>query len=202
MQFALRHAQRCPALVLLVPAAYVPRPAGQPAVRTSAATRLLFDTALRSDLMLWTATKLAPRILIRAHLATPPAVMMTAPTDEQARVEQVLANVLPVSLRRQGLLNDAAVVASVGRYELERISAPTLVIGTEDDLFGTFDAGRYTAAQIPHARFVSYVSGGHLWVGHQSEVSAEILAFLTQAGHQWRQPAEHVASETMETRHP
>lgn len=182
MQFALRHAQRCTALVLLVPAAYAPRAGGEPSVRTSEATGFLFDTALRSDFLLWAAVKLAPRTVTRALLATPPAVLETAAADEQARVAQVLADVQPVSLRRQGLLNDAAVISSVPRYELERIGAPTLIIGTEDDLFGTYDAARYAAAQIPHARFVGYASGGHLWVGHQKEVAAQILALLAQAG--------------------
>jgi pimeloyl-ACP methyl ester carboxylesterase len=75
-------------------------------------------------------------------------------------------------------MNDAAVTSSLPRYELERISAPTLVISVADDLFGTFEAARYTAGHIPGARFVGYPSGGHLWVGHHREVMAEIAAFL------------------------
>src|ERR671918_55643 len=45
MQFALRHRDRSSALVLLVPAAYTPRPQGAPPLRTPAGTQLLFDTA-------------------------------------------------------------------------------------------------------------------------------------------------------------
>jgi len=41
MQFALRHADRCSALVLLVPAAYVPRAGNEPSVRTPAASELV-----------------------------------------------------------------------------------------------------------------------------------------------------------------
>jgi pimeloyl-ACP methyl ester carboxylesterase len=76
------------------------------------------------------------------------------------------------------LVNDAAVVTSLPRYELERIGAPTLVMSATDDLFGTFDTARYTAEHIPRARFVSYPSGGHLWVGHHKELLSEIIAFL------------------------
>jgi hypothetical protein len=47
-----------------------------------------------------------------------------------------------------------------------------------DDLFGTFDGARYTAEHVPHARFIGYPSGGHLWVGHQKDVVSEIAAFL------------------------
>ena len=116
--------------------------------------------------------------MIRAILATPPAVVEKAPADEQARVAQVLDHILPISPRRHGLVNDAAVVSSLPRYELEQISMPTLVMSTADDLFGTFDTARYTANHIPHARFIGYPNGGHLWVGHQKEVSTEIIAFL------------------------
>lgn len=178
MQFALRHPERATALVLLVPAAYVPRPAGGPPMQMPAGTAFLFDTALKSDFLFWAAIKLARQTLVRAILATPPAVLRMAPADEQERVAQMLEHVLPISSRRRGLVNDAAVVASLPRYELERIGVPTLVVSTADDLFGTFDTARYTAEHIPRARFVGYPNGGHLWVGHQKELLSEIIAFL------------------------
>jgi pimeloyl-ACP methyl ester carboxylesterase len=83
-----------------------------------------------------------------------------------------------VSSRRLGLLNDASIVSSLPRYELERIAAPTLIMSFADDLYGTYDGARYSAERIPRARFVGYPTGGHLWVGHQSEVMAEIARFL------------------------
>jgi 2-hydroxy-6-oxonona-2,4-dienedioate hydrolase len=178
MQFALRHPDRCTALVLLVPAAYVSRPAGGPPMQTPAGTTFLFDTALKSDFLFWAATKLARQTVIRAILATPPTVVEKASADEQARVAQMLDHILPVSPRRHGLVNDAAVVSSLPRYELERIDVPTLVMSTADDLFGTFDTARYTAEHIPRARFASYPSGGHLLVGHQKEIWSEIVAFF------------------------
>jgi 2-hydroxy-6-oxonona-2,4-dienedioate hydrolase len=178
MQFALRHPERCTALVLLVPVAYVPRPGGAPPIQTPAGTAFLFDTALRSDFLFWAATRLSRQSAMRAILATPPAVVENAAADEQALVVQVLDHILPVSPRRQGLVNDAAVIFSLPRYELERIGVPTLVMSAADDLFGTFDGARYTAEHIPRARFIGYPSGGHLWVGHQKEFSSEIIAFL------------------------
>lgn len=178
MQFALRHPERTAALVLLVPAAYVPRPRGAPPMKTPAGLELLFDTALQSDFLFWAAPRLARQTVIRAILATPPAVVESASADERARVAQVLDHVLPVSPRRLGLLNDAAVTSTLPRYELERIAAPTLVLSAADDLFGTYDGARYSAEHIPRARFIGYPSGGHLWVGHQQEVMSEIAAFL------------------------
>lgn len=178
MQFALRHPDRCSAMALLVPAAYVPRPANAPPMLTPVGTDFLFETALKSDFLFWASIRFARSTLTEAILATPLAVVEKASLAEQARVGEFLELILPVRPRRLGLLNDAAITASLQRYELERIAVPTLVISMADDLFGTFDGARYTAEHIPGARFIGYPSGGHLWVGHQDEVVAEILAFL------------------------
>jgi 2-hydroxy-6-oxonona-2,4-dienedioate hydrolase len=178
LQFALRHPARITALALLVPAIYVPRPGDTPSVLTPPGTQFLLETALQSDVLFWMASRLARDTVIRAILATPPAVVRTATTDEQDRVRLMLEHLLPVSQRRLGLLNEAAVIPSLPRYELERITVPTLTISCADDLFGTYDGARYTAEQIPGARFVGYPSGGHLWVGHHQQVMHEIARLL------------------------
>ena len=90
------------------------------------------------------------------------------------------SHILPVSRRRLGLRNDAAIVSSLPRYDLERISARTLAISIEDDLFGTFDGARYSAEHIPRGRFIGYPTGGHLWIGHHQEIMTEITGFLRQ----------------------
>lgn len=178
MQFALRHPNRISALVLLVPAAYVPRPGGAPPLTAPPGIEFLFETVLRSDFLFWAALRLAPGGMTRPILATDPALVANASREEQARTAMVMEHILPVSSRRQGLLNDANITSSLDRYALERIAAPTLAISVQDDLFGTYDGARYTAEHIPGARFVGYPSGGHLWVGHQREVSDEIARFL------------------------
>lgn len=178
MQFALRHPQRTTALILLVPATYVPRPGNAPPLKAPAGTKFLFDTALGSDFLMWAASHLARPTMVRAILATPPKVVDQASSDEQKRAEQLLDMILPVSRRRDGLINDAKVTSNLPRYDLERISAPTLTISVADDLFGTYDGARYSARHIPHARFVGYQSGGHVWVGHNEDVVAEIDRFL------------------------
>jgi pimeloyl-ACP methyl ester carboxylesterase len=116
--------------------------------------------------------------VIRAILVTPPVVVANASADEQTRVDETLRHILPVSPRRLGLLNDAAVTSSLQRYDLERIETPTLVMSAADDLFGTYDGARYTAEHIPHARFIGYTSGGHLSVGHQTEMMSEIVSLV------------------------
>jgi pimeloyl-ACP methyl ester carboxylesterase len=178
MQFALRYPERCTALVLMVPAAYVPRPGGAASMKTPAWTKFLLDTALRSDFLFWAAIRLARPMVSGSILATPPEVVESADAQEQARVAQILDHILPISPRRRGLANDVAITSMLSRYALERIEAPTLIISLADDRFGTYDGARYTAEHIPGARFIGYGSGGHVWVGHQKEVTAEIATFL------------------------
>jgi len=139
---------------------------------------LLFDTALRSDFLFWAAGKVAHQTFIRAILGTPPEVVAGASRQEQARVQSVLEHILPVRPRRAGLLNDAVVTSALQRYELERITAPTLAISTADDLYGTFDGARYTAEHVPHARFIGYPRGGHMLVERDAETTSEITSFL------------------------
>lgn len=185
MQFALRHPGRTAALVLLVPAAYPmqvePREGGAVPTRTPRAVKLVFDVALKSDFLLWAACKVARNAMLRAVLGTPPSVLRNAGAGERARLADVLDHVQPLGRRSLGLLNDVSVVGSLPRYELERIATPTLVLGMEDCLYGTYPGARHSAEHIPGARFVSYPTGGHLWAGHQDEVMAEIAGFLRTA---------------------
>jgi pimeloyl-ACP methyl ester carboxylesterase len=93
----------------------------------------------------------------------------------------MLMNILPVSKRRMGLSNDGAVVSRLRRFDLERIEAPTLLISLEDDRYGTFPGAKYTAGQIRDARFIGFPTGGHLWLGHNEEVSTIVRDFLKAA---------------------
>jgi 2-hydroxy-6-oxonona-2,4-dienedioate hydrolase len=178
MQFALRHPDRTAALVLLVPAAFAPRSDGAGAERMSGATSALFDTALRSDFLFWAMGKVSHDLFVRAILGTPPAVVAKASPKERARIERILDHILPVRPRRLGLVNDAAVVSSLPRYDLEKIAAPTLAISVPDDLYGTFPGARYTAEHVARGRFVGYADGGHMLVGHNAAATEEIAAFL------------------------
>jgi pimeloyl-ACP methyl ester carboxylesterase len=140
----------------------------------------VFDTALRSDALFWAATRLARDLLLKTMLATPPEAARGASDAERARVAEILRDILPVSARRRGLVNDAKITTNLPRYALERVAAPTLALSVEDDLYGTCAAARYTAEQIPDARFVSYPTGGHVWVGRQAELFGEIAGFLRE----------------------
>lgn len=172
MQFAIRHPERITGLVLLVPMAYAPQGGlGRPPTTA----RWLFEQALGSDFLFWLVAQTSPHRM----MGTPPDIVARADDTEKARFYRLALQPLPLSERREGLLNDAVVVTHLVRYELERIAAPTLVISARDDLWGTYASAIYTAQQIAGARFVGLPDGGHLWVGHHREVMGEIAAFLT-----------------------
>jgi 2-hydroxy-6-oxonona-2,4-dienedioate hydrolase len=177
MQFALRHSERCTALLLLVPIAYAPPP-GQTPVAPSLVARFMFEKAVRSDFFFWLAVKTAPSLVLKTLLGTSPEVLPTVDADERARVATLMRHILPLSLRQQGLLNDASIAASLPRYELETFAVPTLVVSSADDLYGTYESARYSAAHIRGARFIGYPSGGHVWAGHHAELLREIKGFL------------------------
>lgn len=177
LQFAIRHPERVSALVLLVPATWLPASAGA-GTEVPQGLGLIFDTALKWDFPLWAASRIARRLLIRTMLGTPPALLDDTSEAERDRVNRMLDLILPVAARRTGLLNDGVITTTLERYELERLKAPTLVISAEDDLYGTFERARYTAGEIPDARFVGFRDGGHLLVGRQEQVAAEMDAFL------------------------
>lgn len=178
MQLAIRHPDRVSALILLVPAAYTPRPNHEPSVKTPPGGNALLSTALRSDFLFWGASHVANATMLRTVLGTPPEAVGAASPAEQERIRRLLSDVLPVSGRQGGLLNDAHMVSRLERYELERIAAPTLALSASDDLYGTFEPARYTAALVPQGRFVGYSSGGHMLAGHGPDANAAIVEFL------------------------
>lgn len=177
-QFAIRHPDRCAALVLLVPLAYKPAEVAPSAPKLSPRAEKVLMTIVGSDLAFWLAWKFARTALIRLVLATPPEIVSAASKDEQLRIDRILDRVLPIGARLRGLLNEKRIAGSLTRFPLEKIAAPTLVISVRDDLFGTFASAQYTAAQIPNAKYLGYEAGGHLWVGHHEEMIVEIDAFL------------------------
>jgi pimeloyl-ACP methyl ester carboxylesterase len=178
LQAALRHPSRISALVLVVPILHKPDSVADSAPAVSDEKDRWLLRLLGSDFLYWLALQFAPDQVFRHVLATPPELIVTATEAEQARVAQVARQVLPLSSRAQGLLDDTRLGKHLGPQPLASIRSPTLLISARDDGFGTFAGAAYTAQQIPGARFVGYERGGHLLVGHEAAVHAEIIAWL------------------------
>jgi 2-hydroxy-6-oxonona-2,4-dienedioate hydrolase len=176
IEFAIRHPSRCSGLIALVPASYVP---GRP--RTPGPTGLqeaAMKALLGSDLLFWLALQTMPSRMIGTLLATDPLLLDTASKDERTRVHAILRNILPVSRRSLGLLNDARLASNPEAMAFDRIEAPTLAVSLEDDRFGTAAAARHLAATVPGAKLVIYPTGGHVWVGHDTEIMQQVDDFI------------------------
>jgi pimeloyl-ACP methyl ester carboxylesterase len=180
LQLAIRHPDRVAALILLVPATYLPGANGA-GTRVPRGLQIILDTALRWDFPFWAASHIARSTLIRTMLGTPPELLESATAEDRAQISAMLDAIFPVTGRRAGLINEARVTTTLQRYPLEQIRAPTLLVSAQDDLYGTYERAKYTAAEIPGARFVGYPTGGHLLVGHSRDVLTEIGTLLRTA---------------------
>lgn len=181
MQFAIRHPERCAALIPIVPAAYAPnRPPARP---WSPMQTYVAQSILRSDFLFWAALATLPGTMTETLLATDAALVTSASPQEQARVKEILWGILPVSAKTRGLLNDAKLAGNPAPMDLARIAAPTLAISVEDDRFLTADAARHIANTVPGARLVIYPSGGHVYVGRDAELTTAIETFLRDIGY-------------------
>jgi len=179
MEFAIRHPDRCVALVAVVPAAYAPgRPPVTPPDGLSAA---IIEHALKSDALFWAGSTFAEDAMIGALLATDPELVKVAAPEERLRARRILKDILPVSARTRGLLNDARLAGAPSPMPVESIRAPTLAISLEDDRFQTIAAARHLAGAAPKGRLVTFPSGGHVWVGHNDDVFVAIRDTLTSA---------------------
>lgn len=177
MQLCLKHPERCSALVLVVPMAWAPDCSPDP---PSPIFETVLDAITTSDFLFWTATKIARMTLLKTILGTPVPDYRNAMPEERRNVDRMLASILPISRRAEGIRNDSVVSVNLTRYQLEDMRVPTLVISAADDLYGTYERGLYTAKQIPDGRFLGFRTGGHLLLGHDAEVRARIKGFLAE----------------------
>jgi 2-hydroxy-6-oxonona-2,4-dienedioate hydrolase len=174
MQFAIRHPERCRALVLLVPADYL-------AAGTSIHGGLLAQAIFDSDFVAWATVKLMPIMpgaMTQMLLGTDASVVRSAEPSEKERVRQILDHVLPVSLRSGGMKFDVKTAATRAPYSIDKIACPVLTISARDDRFGTASRAKSIAASVPHGKAIIFPTGGHALVGHSADALRAITSFL------------------------
>ncbi len=178
LQFALRHPDRCRALIMLCAVSH----SLSTDRRGSSPTMRLITGAVRSDFLMWLA--------ITGIIKGQPLLSSLKPEDQQnipddpgrrELLREVLYSLFPVSQRQFGLDNDLVQIQTLADLPLKQITAPTLVLhGTADDLV-PFEQAEYTASKIPGARLVTAEGGDHLFfVSHYDQVWPEAIAFLKQ----------------------
>jgi pimeloyl-ACP methyl ester carboxylesterase len=183
VQFALRHPGRTSALVLAMPDVWAP--ASQAPTQDLMAKGLNYlavggfitDVVFRSDFIMWLVTKVARPAMV-TFLGVPKELQLQLTPAQEESISELMQALLPVSQRQEGIINDAINHANRQRYPLERITAPTLVVDAAD--VSTYPGSKYTAENIPGARFLEFERGGHLLIGHEEEVRSQVTAFLKQ----------------------
>jgi pimeloyl-ACP methyl ester carboxylesterase len=174
-QFALRHPDRCSHLVLIVPAMNL---SNRDPVEFTRLQRYFVGKLLTSDRWFWAALKLAPDQLIRTLLATDPALLDKVETSERNRARLILGDLMPISQRATGMANDARLAGRPSDIDFSLLQLPTLVVSAQDDLFGTAQTARTISERTPKARLEIFPSGGHIWLGHDNELTDLITEFV------------------------
>jgi pimeloyl-ACP methyl ester carboxylesterase len=181
LQFAARYPDRCRSLTLIVPAAsFAGNMMVLPLGEQSAMSQAIIDYTLRSDFLFWLGLTTARSQMTLSLLATRPSLVAASSPDERQRAHDFLWNILPLSERTQGLLNDGRFLTRPMSIAFDRIKAPALIVSLQDDYYDTLAVAYFIAGKIPRSRLLIYRSGGHIWVGRNAELFAAVDAFIRQ----------------------
>jgi pimeloyl-ACP methyl ester carboxylesterase len=168
LQFALRHPQRCLALILLSPSvSHEPDAEGPP-------PRTMWKPM---EFGMWAAGGFV-------------GTMMFDDFDwRDARQVTLLQGVMPTPIapRVPGALNDGAQRKdpNIDRWPLEHINVPTLIIHGDADENSDYAGSVRIAAQIPRTRLITIKGGDHLIaVTRIEEIRAHTRAFVQSAAPQ------------------
>jgi pimeloyl-ACP methyl ester carboxylesterase len=167
--FALRHPNRCAAMVL------------QSAITKTTPKRPISDwfynALFRSDFIYWAVSHTVKNFLIK-KFGVNPAILKSLSRDERKWVEEALHIFHPASKRYPGIRNDQKATISDKQYDLDRINLPTLILHALDDRMVDCDFAAYAHAHIRGSELVTFPSGGHFVVGIQQQCREAIAGFL------------------------
>jgi 2-hydroxy-6-oxonona-2,4-dienedioate hydrolase len=171
LEFALRHADRCAALVFISMADH-PRtvPTGQRAVA--------IDLLSSSDFLFWWQSTHARRTLRRVIGVPRPRSGRQLTNEDRAFLAEMRRLCLPIRPRRLGIRNDLRILSTDGSRPFERVEVPTLIVHAVDDALAPFHQARAAAERIRNASFIALDTGGHFMLGRQEMVRAEVGRFL------------------------
>jgi pimeloyl-ACP methyl ester carboxylesterase len=178
LQFALRHASRCLALVLV--SAATERIASS---ERGNAGRFL-SAIMQADFLAWLAVGLArrfPKLFCRSILSEEELQLVREP-DTLKNLLRLIDTTAPMSVRHVGLMIDGKYLMTLPAYPLASIRVPTLVLHGTSDKIIPFASGERTAAAIPGARLVTINHGSHFaCLLGQRELTDKVHEFLGTA---------------------
>jgi pimeloyl-ACP methyl ester carboxylesterase len=170
LQLALRHPQRCSALVMLSAVSRADPP------RSGLAGAAL-QGVVTSDLPFWLMSSVA-RPLLRSMLGVTREAQAHLGSEDLALIDEFLRAIPPIELRRDGILFDLSLLVADAPYPLAQIHAPTLVVHSRDDSLVSFAHAEHTSRGSPGARLVALEEGGHMGYPLRAGAIDEVRAFL------------------------
>jgi pimeloyl-ACP methyl ester carboxylesterase len=130
-----------------------------------------------TDRVFWALNTFTPRLL-RGFAAGLSNGYVPSPAEETT-IRAVMEALFPINPRRKGAVFDTIVSEpDVDSYPLERIAVPTLMVHAADDTLARYQTVPPAARRIPGARLLTIERGGHLLLGAEARVRAEIAGFL------------------------
>ncbi|MCU0498522.1 MAG: alpha/beta hydrolase [Anaerolineae bacterium] len=168
LQFALRHPERCWALIL---ASSVNQFYREPQV-----IRWRRALSLRAPGLIWLMAKFAPLRLLKPYGPLGDGPNLT--------ILRGLLGAEHLAARQTMIAYEGAQIAALANWNallLEQIHVPTLVIHGDDDPIVPYAIGQFAAQRIPHAQMLTVPHAGHLaMVTHWGRIEREVLRFLTE----------------------
>jgi pimeloyl-ACP methyl ester carboxylesterase len=170
IQFALRHPERCWALVL---GNAITAPLSPLYGLMEPVSRALFGW----DWLTWFGVNRLVLYSLRPNLFR----HVRGDPRKQRQIVSMLHTMYPTSLRTPGFVNDMYQVQNTPGYPLGQITTPTLVVHGTHDMVVPYSHGERSAYAIPGAQFLSIESGTHLdFISHKELIQPQIIAFLNR----------------------
>lgn len=161
-QFALRHPDRCPSLILADAITKAP---------PISSAKIVERANALPDGIAWLITRLAVHVGLR---------LMVRDVETQSMVRVFFEN-NPISERHAGVQNDLAQVHAMDDFNWENINVPTLLIHGDKDNLIPVGYSQEVARRISNAKLVIIKGGGHeCLVSHHRQVSPIINSFLAK----------------------
>jgi pimeloyl-ACP methyl ester carboxylesterase len=173
LQFALYHPDRCAGLVLV--ASNAPNEVDHE-IDAGLPPRPVAERLFRSDAVFWLLTTHFRRRLY-PMVGVPQDYALTQ--EDEAQIGEMMNELLPMRERADGGLYDMFVGnPDVHDYPLEEVAVPTLLINAPDDPLAKYEHAVKMAERIADARLHTVSEGGHLLLGDDGDVPAEIQSFI------------------------
>jgi pimeloyl-ACP methyl ester carboxylesterase len=175
LQFALRHPERCAALVMISAKSHSAPP-------DTPLQALVFENVFRSDYLFWLITEYA-RPFMLTMFGVSGEVQEQIPPRSRQLASDVVESMNPISLRNDGIYHDRGTLTVLpeDEFRLEQITVPTLVVHAVDDGLQPYSHAENTATKVPDAKLLSYEEGGHLLLLQIDDVREKVAAFIQRS---------------------